>query len=453
MKGDSCVELCAADGDCSTGFICGTSDYCESGVRKNLPVTDHHLVATMVIVGSHLQGSAVSLIAPSGGVSFENLNTIGTTTETRIEVAMPEALAEGTYALRVTNAIGSDQTDVSILQGEAGAVGPEGPQGPMPFVEFGEGLTGTGLSAAPLGVDFQTVASTRHAGLFLEAEGDLRAADVQTGSVRQVAAASGGATWFGESAAGAGGRLWGLYASELGQSYGVSKTLVVVRARVTSALSTSVLATLRCSALRAGTSDWASEGVQVAAPVRIVPTFMGAGTWIELRISCAFLPDDVDQFVGIDDFVTGIDNLSLDYIQVLPAAQQSKYEYCQQANGGDYDISTAHSDNQDIDFECPFTTSGGPVKMEYCLGFQLGSGANGGIYARIWLDDAYHTSAGYWDYNNPNDNKHSNLCGVYIFSDLPPGTHKFEMRPYLHSCGGGGCTYYLRNSTIMLQEL
>lgn len=66
--------------------------------------------------------------------------------------------------------------------------------------------------------------------------------------------------------------------------------------------------------MRNGTSTF----TEVATPVQIIPSQFTAGMWRELELVCKFLPDDIDQFIAVEDFTPGVTDLMLDYVRVSP---------------------------------------------------------------------------------------------------------------------------------------
>jgi hypothetical protein len=132
---------------------------------------------------------------------------------------------------------------------------------------------------------------------------------------------------------------------------------------------------------------------------------------------------------------------------------QKNYNYCFQSNGGSFPL-TNGQDWTDVNLSCNITTSGGDVKVSYCMGVDEGGGSYGGTYMRMKVDNDVTTYAdrGYWMYNNPNDNMHANNCNEFIATGLAPGQHTVKMYTYLHPCPGS-CTYSIRNSHILVEEM
>ena len=177
--------------------------------------------------------------------------------------------------------------------GATGATGPVGPTGPLPDVSY--------------------------AGRFLEAEGPTLSSTVTTGTAAADATASRGQARFG-AGSGTAGRLWAVGSGDVGGLLGTGRTQVAVRAKVTSNLSTAVLAQLTCLATRAGDTT----PTAVSATFEIRPNEFSSGTWRELAIRCEFLPNDVDQLIAVDGFVAGVTDLSLDYVRITPLASGTR---------------------------------------------------------------------------------------------------------------------------------
>jgi hypothetical protein len=130
--------------------------------------------------------------------------------------------------------------------------------------------------------------------------------------------------------------------------------------------------------------------------------------------------------------------------------RQPNWNFCSFDTQLSYAV-TGHQDHKDIDLECTITSTGRPIKVEYCLGFQVSGGTNGGTYAHLYQDGTNIVDPGYWVYNSPNDALHSNNCGMWVVQSPPVGTRTYEMRPFLHACGS--CTYYLGQRHIFVTEL
>ena len=121
------------------------------------------------------------------------------------------------------------------------------------------------------------------------------------------------------AASGAAGRLWAVSSADVGGLLGVGRTQLAARVKVTNNLSTSVLAKLTCFAVRgAGGSP-----VQVSPVYEIRPSAFASGAWREISVKCDFLPDDQSQIVAMDEFTTGITDLSVDYARVTPLAVET----------------------------------------------------------------------------------------------------------------------------------
>ncbi len=191
-------------------------------------------------------------------------------------------------------------------------------------------ITGDGTAAKPLAIAAATASANGYlssadykafaakadpltSGRLIEAEA-MAAANVATGSNQADATASGGSVRFGAGSAATGGRLWGLHSSDLGALFGTGYTRATFRLKVTNNGSSTGLAVLSCSAMRPGTTSWAPLGVKGIKP----SDFQAGLTWAYVTLYCDFRPDDLGQFVGIDNFATGVTDLSLDYVQLTP---------------------------------------------------------------------------------------------------------------------------------------
>jgi len=176
---------------------------------------------------------------------------------------------------------------------------------------------GTGASGNPLGVDFGMVARKPESNRIIESEAAALTSSTVVGTVAAETTASGGSIRLGAASSPVSGTLWRMQKAEGQSLFGLGRTLVTLRARVTSTASSALLANLRCGAIRNGTGTF----TEVATPVAIVPSQFTAGTWRELELACNFLPDDVDQFIAVEDFTPGITDLMLDYVRVAPISR------------------------------------------------------------------------------------------------------------------------------------
>lgn len=173
---------------------------------------------------------------------------------------------------------------------------------------------GNGSSGNPLSVDFGAVASKPESNRIIENEATPLAPSAVVGTTVMEATASGGRIRLGPANSPASGTLWRVEKAQSRSLFGIGSTLVTLRARVGNTQSSSVLAHLRCGAMRNGTSTF----TEVAAPVQIIPSNFTAGVWRELELVCNFLPDDIDQFIAVEDFTPGVTDLMLDYVRAAP---------------------------------------------------------------------------------------------------------------------------------------
>lgn len=136
-----CVVLCASDLNCAPGQIC-SQDVCVEGTRGTPTIlsvdgvgpvdgelghTDHQLETHLVLTGTNLDGSQVTVAPPGGaGATLEVCDA----SDTQLTLRPPTDLAAGTYVLTVTNQSGSCAADLEVIQGVQGPAGPSGPTGP-----------------------------------------------------------------------------------------------------------------------------------------------------------------------------------------------------------------------------------------------------------------------------------------------------------------------------------
>lgn len=283
-------------------------------------------------------------------------------------------------------------------QGAQGAKGDPGPVGPMPDVSF--------------------------VGRLLEAEGPVNAS-ATVGATAADITASGGNVRFA-AGSGSAGTVYAIANSDLGGGkLGVGRTEVTVRAKVTSNLSTSVLAQIHCEATRAGDTS----PTTVSALLDIRPNEFVSSQWRELTIRCDFLPNDANQSVVVGGFVAGITDLSLDYVRITPLSSATRLlgrAGCNNCAGtletfAAYKVAKASGNP----VEATVTTSGGPVLVLMTIGVNLNSVV--GFWCSIRVRDsggAYIKSADLSGSNTPSGTNLS-CSGSYIF-DLPAGRYTFE---------------------------
>lgn len=196
--------------------------------------------------------------------------------------------------------------------GEAGPIGSQGPQGPVgpnPVVATGGGMLGDGTAGSPIRIDPTVVPSKAESNRVIETEA-LSAGGL--GVVQGNTKASGGSVRFAAASASAGGSVWKVQNAQVGMLAN-GTAIVSLSAAVTNNALGSNLATLHCGATR-GTNT-----VEVGTAVTMHPSdFPASGAFRTFEISCAWLPDDTDQYIEVADFVTGITDLSIDFVRVTP---------------------------------------------------------------------------------------------------------------------------------------
>lgn len=134
---NACASLCNSDAECGDGQICSTRFVCETGRRTTIPVITgvdgngtvdgeagygaHRIANGLIIEGEHLTGASVFLDTVELLVDESSPN--------RLTVTLPDDLAQGSYALMVSNAIGAAQVQATVLRGEQGSQGEKGDTG------------------------------------------------------------------------------------------------------------------------------------------------------------------------------------------------------------------------------------------------------------------------------------------------------------------------------------
>ncbi|HEY8207314.1 MAG TPA: hypothetical protein VIG99_07525 [Myxococcaceae bacterium] len=293
-------------------------------------------------------------------------------------------------------------------KGDAGDQGPQGPQGQ-------QGVRGdTGASGATPDVSF--------VGRLLEAESPSSSA-VTAGVTAADPTASGGNVRFA-AGSGAAGSVYAIINLDLGGKLGVGRTEVTVRAKVTSNLSSAVLAQFRCDSVRAGTGS----PTAVSPLLDIRPNEFASGQWRELTIRCNFLPDDVSQAVVMDSFTPGITDLTLDYVRItpLPSATrllgQAGCLNCATTTETFTAYMVAKAAGAPV--ETTVTTSGGPVLVMITLGMTMNPVVR--FYCSIRVRNAGGTVLNAADvYGSTGTSADRSCSGSYVFN-LPAGRYTFE---------------------------
>lgn len=193
--------------------------------------------------------------------------------------------------------------------GREGPEGPQGPQGPQGL----EGPAGPSASANPA--------------LGRIIEGEASEAAATAGTNKRDTTASGGQVRFGEASGNEGGLIFvgaatpssatpdaGVEAEE--GPLGLGLTRATFRLKVTNhtVQPNTVLARIGCSARRGNaTALLDSREIRTSH-------FPGNNTWQAFTLYCDFRPDDREQRVEVGRFVTGITDLSVDFVQIDPVA-------------------------------------------------------------------------------------------------------------------------------------
>lgn len=300
--------------------------------------------------------------------------------------------------------------------GPQGATGEAGQQGPV-------GATGATGAVGPTG----PVPDVSYVGRLFEAEGPPISPTATAGVAADDPSASRGRARFA-AGSGTAGRVWGVGTLELGGGkLGVERTQITVRAKVTSNLSSSVLAELSCVALRNGDSAPST----VSPVVQIRPSEFTSGRWRELSVSCDFLPDDQLQFIFVENFVTGVTDLSLDYVRVVPVPSGTRLlghrtctacgTFSETFNG--WQVAKGTAANQPI--EVTVTVRGGPVMVQAAVGFTMSTGQRtycglellNSAMARVSIVDLAGLTTATPDYQ---------CSGTHVFPNLAPGQYTFR---------------------------
>lgn len=167
------------------------------------------------------------------------------------------------------------------------------------------------IGSVPFAFKAQELA-TGKAPLFIEAETSAPAQGL--GGPVADPTASGGKRYTVLGSGASSGRAWGMTNGDLAKlgvaNWGMQGQAVTARIKVTSNLSTAVLAKFVCAAKRG------DAGVTLAS-VDIVPATLPQNQWSGLRVNCGWNPDDVDTLVGFEEFATGITDLSIDWVEAV----------------------------------------------------------------------------------------------------------------------------------------
>jgi hypothetical protein len=169
--------------------------------------------------------------------------------------------------------------------GDPGAQGPEGPSGPP-------------------GPDGARI---------FQAETNLSPI-VTTGTNASDPTAADGLARFGAASAAAGGTLYAVDTASAEQKLAARFTHVVFRLKVTNNSSNALIAVAKCESRRAGGADFTMLDSKSLVPAM----FEQGNSWGYVTLLCDFRSDDQDQRFGVNDFVTGITDLWIDDVQLVP---------------------------------------------------------------------------------------------------------------------------------------
>jgi hypothetical protein len=251
-------------------------------------------------------------------------------------------------------AVGLTFSSCSSLVGTEGPPGPpgrDGAPGPLPAVSAGGGLAGTGADDDPLRLDPVAVARADHHhdeqyarlehahepadyARLVEAEGNGLASLASMSTVAtDVTASEGKVRWA--PAAGLSGLVLAIDKAASGRHLGISRTEVAVRVKVVNSLSANVLARIHCQAKRPS----GSAMVEVSPSVELRPNQLVAGSWRTLYAICDFRPDDDEQLLLVDGFVSGVTDLAIDFVRLTPVAVEAPEQYSVSAISGTSEVS------------------------------------------------------------------------------------------------------------------
>lgn len=129
---DACVPLCDSDVQCEPGLVCEDS-LCVSGEREQPQINaldgddslvcpdangTHCMAGGFIVDGNNLLGALFTLEPRPGGTPIDLMvRAGGSANQVRLVLA---DVAPGQYTLHAVNQAGSDQTDLTLLQGPPG---------------------------------------------------------------------------------------------------------------------------------------------------------------------------------------------------------------------------------------------------------------------------------------------------------------------------------------------
>ncbi|MCK5690667.1 tail fiber protein [Myxococcota bacterium] len=189
---DACQNICNSDSQCSDGNICVNS-LCSEGERSepNIIAVDGDanelcpdapgtkcIQTGLLVSGANLEGSLFTLSSTTDSNRFE-VSLFSGSTDTLAHLELPN-IAPGNYTLTATNAAGSDQESLTLLQGQQGINGQDGVDGSPDTAAqiLGKLITVDGTGS---GLDADTLDGSHLADI--QAQLDTIAADAAAGAV------------------------------------------------------------------------------------------------------------------------------------------------------------------------------------------------------------------------------------------------------------------------------
>lgn len=393
---DICEQVCLSNRDCTAaGELC-VDDICVPSQGDELPTiasiagtgtpdgaTGHaaqHVGGALVITGDNLGNATVTLSDGGQAWTLEVCDN----TNTRVEVVLPgDATRAGEYLLTVTTQAGSCAATVPFLQGETGAPGLDGsdgasgaagPQGPPP-TEAEIQAAVSNLTTLDVSTLAGRAASEYHGtlvwGRYYESEGPPLDSTLDLGTMQTDAAATGGEARKVDYSDVA-GKFYGFTNADVGEPIALGRSVVEYRLKVSdngtvnAGIAASDIAALTCQATRA-------DGSRYELKRALQPgLFEDLNTWQSFGITCDFLPDDQDQFVGIGDYAPLLSDFFVDNIRVTPTRQpagvaRQDIVWTSGTNAVDYHpVSTSWMSLPNLDTNpLSITTYGGPIRFGF----------------------------------------------------------------------------------------
>lgn len=313
-----CSKLCTSSTSCPAQEVCLNGvcvqqasatfsppviHYVDGDGARNLDTTptpdgqptDHRYHTALSIHGANLRNpiavaiDAISLAEPLA------LNILSSS-EQVIVASLPWDPGQelpGRYTLSVTNAQGTTGSEVWLLRGA-------------------DGVTRLPSEIRDIVLSIPGIHSGAAWGRFYEAEEWPIGASVNTGDIFEDASGSGGFVRQATDQTPS-GDLYGFQSDTIGEPIALSASMVTFRLKVSANVINADVAKLRCAVLTIGQSPVILDQILLKPDA-----FAAPDQWQNFTLTCPFAPIDDNQKVSIEEFISGLVTLSVDYVRVTP---------------------------------------------------------------------------------------------------------------------------------------